>query len=95
MSQLVPNINAEDLIMDIHGGGRDHCYYCLPSFRGGDSKEKTGCGFPFYLVSQGHVVGIFDNWLEMKASVSGFPDNSYQGYNSVEECIEGWQALCR
>jgi hypothetical protein len=31
----------------------------------------------------------------MKASISGFPDNSYRGYNSVEECIEGWQALCR
>ncbi|KAJ7795034.1 hypothetical protein B0H14DRAFT_3496425 [Mycena olivaceomarginata] len=23
------------------------------------------------------------------------PDNSYRGYNTVEECIEGWQALCR
>jgi hypothetical protein len=63
MSQLVPtNIRAEDLIMDIRGGGRDHRYYCLPPFRGGDSEEKTGRGFPFYLVSQGHVVGVFDNW---------------------------------
>ncbi|KAJ7848611.1 hypothetical protein B0H14DRAFT_3453019 [Mycena olivaceomarginata] len=68
---------------------------CLP-FRGStDGVEKTGRGFPFYLVSQGHVVGIFDNWHETKASVSGFPDNSYRGYNTVEECIEGWQALCR
>jgi viroplasmin and RNaseH domain-containing protein len=32
---------------------------------------------------------------ETKARVSGFPDNSYRGYNTVEECIEGWQALCR
>ncbi|KAJ7776706.1 hypothetical protein B0H14DRAFT_2562358 [Mycena olivaceomarginata] len=97
MSQLVlTNLRAEDLIMDIRGGGRDHRYYCLPPFRGGtDSVEKTGRGFPFYLVSQGHVVGIFDNWLEAKASISGFPDNSYRGYNSVEECIDGWQALCR
>ncbi|KAJ7711047.1 hypothetical protein B0H14DRAFT_2645962 [Mycena olivaceomarginata] len=35
MSQLVlTNLRAEDLIMDIRGGGRDHRYYCLPPFRG-------------------------------------------------------------
>ncbi|KAJ7358388.1 hypothetical protein DFH08DRAFT_802222 [Mycena albidolilacea] len=95
--QLVStNLRAEDLIMDIRGGGNDSRYYCLPPFRGStDGVEKTGRGFPFYLVSQGHVVGIFDNWHETKASISGFPDNSYRGYNTVEECIEGWQALCR
>jgi hypothetical protein len=62
--QLVStNLRAEDLIMDIRGGGNDSCYYCLPPFRGStDGVEKTGRGFPFYLVSQGHVVGIFDNW---------------------------------
>ncbi|KAJ7799700.1 hypothetical protein B0H14DRAFT_3491373 [Mycena olivaceomarginata] len=63
--QLVStNLRAEDLIMDIRGGGNNPCYYCLPPFRGS--------------TDGGHIVGIFDNWHETKAS----------------ECIEGWQALC-
>ncbi|KAF8194505.1 hypothetical protein K438DRAFT_1969118 [Mycena galopus ATCC 62051] len=33
--------------------------------------------YTFYLVAQGYTVGIFDNWLEAKASVTGYPDNSY------------------
>ncbi|KAJ7148594.1 hypothetical protein C8R46DRAFT_1231087 [Mycena filopes] len=94
---LVPtNIKAEDLLMDIRGGGRDSRYYCLPPMH-----FKTpvsgggGRGYPFHLVTQGHEVGVFDNWLEAKASLSGYPDSSNHGYDSIEECIDAWQGLCR
>ncbi|KAJ7814776.1 hypothetical protein B0H14DRAFT_3476787 [Mycena olivaceomarginata] len=33
--------------------------------------------------------------LETKASVSGYPDNTYHGYHSIEECVDAWQSLCR
>ncbi|KAJ6458521.1 hypothetical protein C8R45DRAFT_1110052 [Mycena sanguinolenta] len=49
----------------------------------------------WYLVSRGRLVGIFDEWLEVKASVSGFKDNSYRAYNTLDECVDAWQALCR
>ncbi|KAJ7429265.1 hypothetical protein B0H11DRAFT_1945400 [Mycena galericulata] len=42
----------------------------------------------------GHVVGVFNDWIEAKASLSGYPDNSNQGCNTEEECIEAWQRLC-
>ncbi|KAJ7807748.1 hypothetical protein B0H14DRAFT_3482935 [Mycena olivaceomarginata] len=94
---VASNLRADELIMDIRGGGRDPRYYCLPPFRGreGDAPKKKSKGYAFYLVSQGHLVGIFDDWLEAKASVSGFPDNSYGGYHTVEDCIDAWQQLCR
>ncbi|KAJ7856719.1 hypothetical protein B0H14DRAFT_2578751 [Mycena olivaceomarginata] len=50
--------------------------------------------FPFHLVGQGHVVGVFDNWVEAKASLAGYPDSSNQGCDTEEECIEVWQRLC-
>ncbi|KAF8142953.1 hypothetical protein K438DRAFT_1994414 [Mycena galopus ATCC 62051] len=54
-----------------------------------------GRKFELYLVSQGHIVGVFDDRLETQASVSGYPDNSFRTYHSMVECIEAWQALCR
>ncbi|KAJ7033113.1 hypothetical protein C8F04DRAFT_1184373 [Mycena alexandri] len=97
-SLTATNIRADELIMDIRGGGRDSRYYCLPPYRGttaeGTPAKSGGGGYPFHLVAQGHVVGIFDDWVEAKASLSGYPDSSNRGYYSVEECIEGWQKLC-
>ncbi|KAJ7028783.1 hypothetical protein C8F04DRAFT_1265535 [Mycena alexandri] len=95
---LVPtNIRAEQLLMDIRGGGKDSRYYCLPPYHGkpeGETAGKTGGGYTFHLVAQGHLVGIFDSWVEAKASLSGYPDNSNRGYNSIEECVEAWQGMC-
>ncbi|KAJ7713235.1 hypothetical protein B0H16DRAFT_1743563 [Mycena metata] len=97
---LVPtNIRAEDLLMDIRGGGKDSRYYCLPPYHGkpeeskGQSAAKTG-GYRFHLVAQGHVVGIFDSWVEAKASLTGYPDSSNRGYDSVEDCVDARQRLC-
>ncbi|KAJ7264971.1 hypothetical protein B0H12DRAFT_1230604 [Mycena haematopus] len=98
MSQVPhPTIHSgEELIMDDERtGGRDSRYYCLPPFRGNTERQRQGRGGRFYLVSHGRVVGIFDNWLEAQASVSGFRGNSYRGYDSVEECIDAWQDMCR
>ncbi|KAJ7797234.1 hypothetical protein B0H14DRAFT_3493967 [Mycena olivaceomarginata] len=93
------NITADAVIMDIRGGGRDSRWYCLPPFRGDPDRTTRAAHsrYPFYLVSQGHLVGIFDDWqeLETKASISGYPDNSYRGYQSIEECVDAWQSLCR
>ncbi|KAJ7148604.1 hypothetical protein C8R46DRAFT_1044679 [Mycena filopes] len=95
---LVPtNIKAEELVMDIRGGGRGSRYYCLPPmhFTTASSGGGGGKGYAFHLVAQGHVLGVFDNWVEAKASLTGYPDSSNRGYDTVEECIEAWQALCR
>lgn len=68
---VATNIRAEDLLMDIRGGGKDSRYYCLPPFHGkktdGESVSKEsvgkgGGGYPYHLVAQGHRVGIFDDW---------------------------------
>ncbi|KAJ7119396.1 hypothetical protein C8R46DRAFT_1238672 [Mycena filopes] len=90
------NLRAEDLVMDIRGGGRDSRYYCLPPYHGRPDAvpAKGKSGYPLHLVAQGHKVGIFDNWLEAKTSLAGFPDSSNRGYNTIDECVEAWQQLC-
>ncbi|KAF8129444.1 hypothetical protein K438DRAFT_1789119 [Mycena galopus ATCC 62051] len=90
MSQAT-NMRADEVIMDTRGGGQDPRYYCLPPFHGDAEREIKR----FYLVSQGRVVGVFDDWLMAKASVSGFPDNSHRAYKTMHECIIAWQGLCR
>ncbi|KAF8210235.1 hypothetical protein K438DRAFT_1959509 [Mycena galopus ATCC 62051] len=69
-------------------------YYCIPPFHGVGDQEAQRSGL-FYLVSQGRVVGIFDDWLAAQASVSGFPNNSHRKYSSIKECNEAWRSLCR
>ncbi|KAF8217865.1 hypothetical protein K438DRAFT_1747123 [Mycena galopus ATCC 62051] len=84
------NLGADEVIMDTRPGARDSHYYCLPPFRGNPNPPATKLQskkFAFYLVSQGHVVGVFDD--------CGYPDNSYRGYHSMEECIDTWQGLCK
>ncbi|KAF8214809.1 hypothetical protein K438DRAFT_1955857 [Mycena galopus ATCC 62051] len=44
--------------MDTCRGGQDPRYYCLPPFHGNAGREVKH----FYLVSQGRVVGVFDDW---------------------------------
>ena len=41
----------------------------------------------FYAVKVGKKTGIFDNWDDCKASVSGFPNAEYKGFPSKEEAI--------
>ncbi|KAJ7863654.1 hypothetical protein B0H14DRAFT_3607323 [Mycena olivaceomarginata] len=95
-TKLAPtNLPVEELVMDDRGV-KDPRYYCLPPFRGDPSHPslRRKGGFPFHLVAQGRRVGIFDNWVEAKASLTGFPDHSNQGCHTEEECIEVWQRLC-
>ncbi|KAF8197290.1 hypothetical protein K438DRAFT_2016559 [Mycena galopus ATCC 62051] len=95
-TRLVPtNLPHEDMEVDDCGvmGAR---YYCLPPFWGDRARPAHRSGkYAFYLIAQGYTVGIFDNWLEAKASVTGYPDNSYKGCATEQECIEIWQRLCR
>ncbi|KAJ7315234.1 hypothetical protein DFH08DRAFT_972257 [Mycena albidolilacea] len=89
------NLPLEDLKMD-NRGVKDCRYYCLPPYRcERGARPRRVRGFAFHLVAQGHIVGIFDNWIEAKASLRGFPDNSNQGCHTEDECIEVWQRLCR
>ncbi|KAJ7678416.1 hypothetical protein B0H14DRAFT_2655926 [Mycena olivaceomarginata] len=90
------NLPLEDLRMDDRGI-KDPRYYCLPPFRGNRESRvsaRRGGGWPLHLVAQGRQVGIFDNWIEANASLTGYPDASNQGCNTEEECIEVWQRLC-
>ncbi|KAJ7899932.1 hypothetical protein B0H13DRAFT_2336691 [Mycena leptocephala] len=92
--RLVPtNLRSEDVVWG-QRGVKDSRYYCLPPDHTTPGKKKRNGGYPFHLVSQGHVVGIFDEWLEAKASLTGFPDGSNRGYDSKDECITAWQTLC-
>ncbi|KAJ7464940.1 hypothetical protein B0H11DRAFT_2240369 [Mycena galericulata] len=94
---LIPtNLPLEDLVMDDRGL-KDPRYYCLPPFRGDRTRKavvRVGGGYPLHLVGQGHIVGVFNDWVEAKASLSGYPNNSNQGCHTEEECIEVWQRLC-
>ncbi|KAJ6593077.1 hypothetical protein B0H19DRAFT_1245893 [Mycena capillaripes] len=97
--QKVPtNLPLEYLVMDDREGGKDRRYYCLPPYCGNPqqmSKPRGGTAvYPYHLVSQGHHVGIFDDWLEAKVSLTGFPGSGNKGYHSIDECIEAWQNMC-
>ena len=39
----------------------------------------------FYAVKNGRTIGIFDNWPECNASISGFSGADYKSFNSIEE----------
>ncbi|KAJ6557770.1 hypothetical protein B0H19DRAFT_1070384 [Mycena capillaripes] len=71
------NLPLEDLVMNDCEGGKDGRYYCLPPYhrQPGRAANPRGGGYPYHLVSQGHKVGIFDNWLEAKASLTGYPNS--------------------
>lgn len=73
MSSLPPrivltNLPLDLLVMDDRTDGKDERYYCLPPFYGtpgvdGIARPRANSGgYPFHLVSQGHKVGIHDNW---------------------------------
>jgi hypothetical protein len=71
MSSVAPklprtNLAIEDLVMDDREKGKDSRYYCLPPYYGDPKRmlqeRRAGGGYSFYLVSQGHRVGIFDSW---------------------------------
>ncbi|KAJ7354690.1 hypothetical protein DFH08DRAFT_804560 [Mycena albidolilacea] len=81
------NICVEELIMDEHGN-RDPRYYCVPPMYR-DKCGGTGGRWKFHLVLQGHVVGIFANWLEAKSSLTGYPDNANLGFNTFNLCVLG------
>ncbi|KAJ6455535.1 hypothetical protein C8R47DRAFT_1082757, partial [Mycena vitilis] len=93
--RLVPtNLKADEVIMDDRGV-KDPRYYCLPPFHGSSTvPRKGGGGYPFHLVTQGHRVGTFDNWVEAQASLTGYPHSGNRGFNSVPECVDAWQGLC-
>ncbi|KAJ7076250.1 hypothetical protein B0H15DRAFT_955776 [Mycena belliarum] len=89
------NLPPEEMVMDTHGV-KDARYYCLPPVRG-DRSSTPGPhrkGYVWHLVFQGRVVGLFNNWAEAKASISGYPDSENQGFDSEEEGINTWQLLC-
>ncbi|KAJ6489289.1 hypothetical protein C8R47DRAFT_1215639 [Mycena vitilis] len=89
------NLPLSLLVMDDREDGKDGRYYCLPPYYGTPGgKAKSGSGYACHLVSQGHRVGIHDDWLQAKSSVTGFPHSAHRGYDSVDECIEAWQRLC-
>ncbi|KAF8208328.1 hypothetical protein K438DRAFT_1961821 [Mycena galopus ATCC 62051] len=83
MSQAT-NMRADEVIMDTRSEGQDTRYYCLPPFHGNAEREAR----KFYLVSQGRVVGVFDDW---QAGGKG----DHRTYKSMDESIVAWQGLCR
>ncbi|KAJ7920722.1 hypothetical protein B0H13DRAFT_1867226 [Mycena leptocephala] len=91
------NLPANEMVMDTRGQKDSH-YYCLPPYRGDPDRlpqrRGPGGGYPYHLVSQGHIVGIFDSWVEAKASLDGFPGSGNRGYNSLDECNDAWQGMC-
>ncbi|KAJ6484514.1 hypothetical protein C8R47DRAFT_1073119 [Mycena vitilis] len=93
LKPVLTNLKTEDMIMDDRGS-KDSRYYCLPPFHGSTTEVGTGGGYPFHLVTQGHRVGTFTNWLEAKVSLTGYPGNANRGYHTKEECIDAWQLLC-
>ncbi|KAJ7843280.1 hypothetical protein B0H13DRAFT_1909423 [Mycena leptocephala] len=77
------NLPVDEMIMDTRGV-KDARFYCLPPYRGDPNRlskpRRTGGGYPFHLVSQGHVVSIFDNWVEAQASLDGYPGSGNRGF---------------
>ena len=44
----------------------------------------------FYVVWQGVVPGIYDNWADCKAQVNAFPDAKYKSFETREEANEAF-----
>ncbi|KAJ7741474.1 hypothetical protein DFH07DRAFT_778151 [Mycena maculata] len=91
------NLRLHEMVMDRRPGGQDSRFYCLPPFRGDPThlpRVHAKSGYRFHLVTQGELVGIFDTWGAAKASISGFPGGSNQGYHTRAECVDAWQAMC-
>ena len=42
----------------------------------------------YYAVKKGKRTGVFDNWVECKASVDGFPGADYRGFATLQEACD-------
>jgi hypothetical protein len=57
------NMTAAEMIPDNINPLHDSQFWCLPLMHDSPSGSEAGGGkFPFYLVTQGHQVGIWRNW---------------------------------
>ncbi|KAJ6589550.1 hypothetical protein B0H19DRAFT_1249079 [Mycena capillaripes] len=87
------NITAQGMIPDNQNVAHDARYWCLPPIRDTPS-EGGGGNYPFYLVSQGHQVGVWHNWTVVKAMVDGYPAGAQRGHSTMKGCVDEWQLHC-
>ncbi|KAJ7908409.1 hypothetical protein B0H13DRAFT_2331394 [Mycena leptocephala] len=93
---LPTNMRREDMIPDCINPAHDSQFWCVPPMRDSPNNPVQGGGgkFPFYLVTQGHQVGIWRNWTIVKAMVDGYPSGAQCGHQTVEACVDEWQLHC-
>ncbi|KAJ7698910.1 hypothetical protein B0H17DRAFT_1196501 [Mycena rosella] len=65
------NMTAEDMIPDTVDLLHDPQFWCLPQMHEAAPPDGSdgGC-YPLYLVTQGHIVGIWRSWAVVKAMVA-------------------------
>ena len=44
-----------------------------------------------YVVFEGRVPGVYDEWKDCKKQVYKFSGNCYQGYETREEAVAAWR----
>ncbi|KAJ7113916.1 hypothetical protein C8R44DRAFT_881482 [Mycena epipterygia] len=96
MALLLPKINlpAEEMVPDTENEEHDPRYWCLPPVREDLSAPQSGGGQALHLVTNGHQVGIFQNWTVAHAMVSGHPAGAHHGHKNVAGCVKEWQEHC-
>ena len=45
----------------------------------------------YYVVFEGRVPGVYDEWKDCKAQVHKFSGNCYQGYETRHEAVAKWR----
>ncbi|KAJ7874258.1 hypothetical protein B0H13DRAFT_2348670 [Mycena leptocephala] len=86
-------MTAEEVIPDSFNSAHDPLFWCVPRMH--DSpRDRSGGGYPMYLVTQGRQVGIWNNWTAAQSMVTGYPNAGYRGHHTVEGCVSKWQVHC-
>ncbi|KAK7017494.1 hypothetical protein VNI00_018623 [Paramarasmius palmivorus] len=57
---------------------------------GGITPSKTNRGCVAYVVFNGRIKGVHKSWESCNYAVSGFPQQNYRGYRSLEEAEQAW-----
>ena len=53
--------------------------------------RRQGLPKGFFVVLRGRTRGVFYRWCDAFASVAGFPDAKFKGFDSKEGAYAAWQ----
>ena len=80
----VPPISPPDHLKRFWSRWLPHVVFSPPALPPGPSKQRGGRR-NFFVVWRGRKCGIFYKWNDCKASIVGFPDPGFKGFDTLTE----------